>query len=271
MAGYIARLNSYLMCGLQSPTGVNLPARRVILRSLDQGPKGPVPRSTYLQMVGRAGRAGQSAIGESFIIGRGAADPSSGKGDWAAVCGVMTAPMPPLRSCLFEVCVSDDDKQPKASGGHWATDHTSAVDGGEGYTGNIIPSDGGAKPAPDRSSGCAVPSISVGTRGVGRRSSSAHQGPPTGSGGGSGASSAQAGGAPTLKNAAPTSAHTPSSEGGPLPPRLPQRPPPQHQMQPRHRDPILLERKHQQYQQMMLEGVANGSATTHDTIRTLIT
>lgn len=50
--------------------GVNLPARRVILRSLHQG-VGPVPRSQYLQMAGRAGRAGHAAAGEAFLIGKG--------------------------------------------------------------------------------------------------------------------------------------------------------------------------------------------------------
>ena len=51
--------------------GINLPARRVILRGLWQG-VGPVSRAQYLQMVGRAGRAGQSTVGEAYIIGKGA-------------------------------------------------------------------------------------------------------------------------------------------------------------------------------------------------------
>lgn len=64
---------------VQMPTfsasaGINLPARRVILRSLWQG-IGEVSRAQYLQMVGRAGRAGQSDIGESFLIGKGELSP----------------------------------------------------------------------------------------------------------------------------------------------------------------------------------------------------
>uniref|UniRef100_A0A383VNY9 DNA-directed DNA polymerase n=1 Tax=Tetradesmus obliquus TaxID=3088 RepID=A0A383VNY9_TETOB len=91
--------------------GVNLPARRVILRSLWQG-AGPVGRAQYLQMVGRAGRAGQSPVGESFLMGQGAAG-SATSGQWAAVCALMSAPLPALCSQL----VAQPSQQPAASMG----------------------------------------------------------------------------------------------------------------------------------------------------------
>jgi hypothetical protein len=50
-------------------------------------------------MVGRAGRAGHCAIGESFILSRGA--PLDERGEWGQICALLTAPLPVIRSPLL--------------------------------------------------------------------------------------------------------------------------------------------------------------------------
>lgn len=47
--------------------------------------------------------AGHSSTGESFILGKG---PPYGNGEWAAICALMTAPLPPLRSSLMEHAIA---------------------------------------------------------------------------------------------------------------------------------------------------------------------
>lgn len=72
-------------------SGVNLPARRVIIRSPMFGGK-PMNALTYRQMIGRAGRMGKDVKGESILV-CSAANARSGQ-------EIIGATLKPLQSCL---------------------------------------------------------------------------------------------------------------------------------------------------------------------------
>ncbi|DBA82486.1 TPA: hypothetical protein ACH3X2_000714 [Trebouxia sp. C0005] len=117
--------------------GVNLPARRVILRSLWQG-VGPVSRAQYLQMVGRAGRAGQAKLGEAFIMGKG--DPEASFGDWKDICQLLVAPVPSLHSqllseCAFRVCAASTSSVGAATLQHAACQQVTSHQPSQSQTG----------------------------------------------------------------------------------------------------------------------------------------
>ncbi|KAI5732839.1 hypothetical protein M8J76_004718 [Diaphorina citri] len=79
-------------------SGVNLPARRVILRS---------PRHldilTYKQMVGRAGRMGKDTAGESYLL--------CDKAEENAAKALVLSSIPPVQSCLGKSDISDSLKR----------------------------------------------------------------------------------------------------------------------------------------------------------------
>jgi DNA polymerase theta len=72
-------------------SGVNLPARRVIVRSPVFHGKS-LESQTYRQMIGRAGRMGRDTAGESFLI--------CNKGERSIGEKLIGADLKPIESCL---------------------------------------------------------------------------------------------------------------------------------------------------------------------------
>lgn len=74
-------------------SGVNLPARRVVIRTPIFHGK-PIDTLTYRQMIGRAGRMGKDSVGESMLVCQ--------KTDRNVAANLMSAKLRPIESCLEE-------------------------------------------------------------------------------------------------------------------------------------------------------------------------
>ena len=80
---------------------MNLPARRVIIRKMEQG-RETLPIATYRQMAGRAGRAGFDTKGEAIIM----AHPKERKKALELVGGSMSPATSHLTEMLEETLLS---------------------------------------------------------------------------------------------------------------------------------------------------------------------
>lgn len=50
-------------------------------------------------------------MGEAFLIGKGAPFALGQGSEWPAICRLLTAPLPPLRSCLLDLAAGQQQQQ----------------------------------------------------------------------------------------------------------------------------------------------------------------